>query len=169
MATELSPAFWDLIARARGENDPMTPSAPAAALGEVLAGLDDAALLAFDREFQHKLIELNRWSVWGAGYVIAGGMSDDHFLYFRCWLIGKGEAAFGIALTEPDALGPYVDDPDVDNEELLSVVSDVMAARNLEIPEEQFESPDEGPSGEPFDEESVDGLYPRLATIQAGI
>ncbi|RYG38571.1 DUF4240 domain-containing protein [bacterium] len=165
MASEVtSPsAFWDVIAKARTSNDPTAPSASPEALGAVLCQLPSGDVLFFAQEYRRKLVELNRWPLWGAGYVIAGGMSDDGFHYFRSWILGKGPEVFGISLTDPDALGPYVDDPEVENETLEYVATKELEKRDVALPELDSASPDDEPQGEPFDEDSVYEDFPRLA------
>ncbi len=157
--------FWDLIAKARGTTSPGAPGATPEELRAVLEGLPSAEVARFEEHFYRKLCELNTWRLWGAGYVIAGGMSDDGFHYFRSWIIGKGQAAFELAKTDPDALGPLVDDPEVDNEELEYVALEVLESRGVEDdPRERCpDDPDDDPEGEPFDEDTVEGSYPRLA------
>jgi hypothetical protein len=110
-------------------------------------------------------VELNRWDLWGAAYVIHGGMSDDSFHYFRSWLIGKGQTAVTQAMTDPDGLGPYIDDPEeVDNELLGYVAHEILEGRGLPDPREEFEhSPDDEPTGTPFEEETVADQFPKLA------
>lgn len=115
-------------------------------------------ILAFHRIYRELLNELNQWSVWGAGYVINGGMSDDSFRYFRSWLIGKGQAVVDVALNAPDDLGPAIDTSEIEVEALEYVALDLLGS--TEISEENF---DGSPQGIPFDEDTVDQAYPKLA------
>jgi|GEM_PF-3505323 len=104
----------------------------------------------FGQYFSRKLEELNTWELWGAGYVIAGGMSDDAFRYFRDWIIGKGEAVFNVALHSPDDLGDFIaQGEEVQNEDLENAI-DLG-------PDEEGET-----RGHPFDEETVWSKYPKL-------
>jgi hypothetical protein len=77
---------------------------------------------------------LNNWRLWAAGYVIAGGMSDDGFHYFRSWIVGKGKKVFDIAMKDPDELGPFIDDTEVDNELLEYVAVEIAKARKIGSP-----------------------------------
>lgn len=159
--------FYEIIDRARGEGaGPKTPSADEDRLREVLNGESNEAVAAFALRYDGELMRLNRWSVWGAGYVIYGGMSDDSFHYFRSWLVGKGREAVETAMTDPDGLGAYVEDPEeVDNEGLEYVAIELLQGRGVEEdPRDAYdENADDDPEGEPFDEETVAGIYPRLA------
>jgi hypothetical protein len=154
--------FWQIIAHARGGNAPELPSADPHALIERLSPLDDTTLIAFDQAYTLNLQAINTWKLWGAGYVIAGGMSDDGFAYFRDWIIGKGETVFLIAQEDPDALAPYIDDPEVENEGLGYAAASILEKRGVMLPE--FE-PDMRTMGIPFDEETVEEAYPRLAAL----
>lgn len=131
----------------------------------MLSLLSDEEVQEFMREFYRKLVELNRWDLWAAGYVICGGMSDDSFHYFRSWIIGKGRQCYETALLNPSSLVPFLDDPEVDNELLEYVALEVLEGRGIEDdPRAELEGDADGePSGEPFDEETVDELYPALA------
>jgi len=82
--------------------------------------------------FYEKLCDLNQWRLWAAGYVIAGGMSDDSFHYFRSWILGKGRDVFEVAMKDPDELGPFVDNNDVDNELLEYAALNVLNERTIE-------------------------------------
>jgi hypothetical protein len=161
--------FYALIDSSRETSGPTEPSADPQALRDVLNELEDDVIAEFSAEFTRELIRLNRWSIWGAGYVIAGGMSDDSFHYFRSWLIGKGSDAVEQAIAEPDGLGIYVDDPEVDNELLEYVAVELLEERGSpDDPRDAVDgSADDGPIGDPFDEDTVDKDYPTLASATA--
>lgn len=159
--------FWQTIDKARTGSNPMSPSASPEKLAEVLKPLPADDVKSFLFHFYSRLIELNRWNIWGAGYVIAGGMGDDSFHYFRSWIIGKGKAAFDQALSDPDSLGSWIDDEDVDNELLEYVALDILEANGIEDdPRDDIEeSADDEPKGDPFDEDEVERSYPKLAAV----
>ena len=162
--------FYELIDDARGSTDPAAPSADPDSLREVLEGLPDDELVAFAAAFDAELVRLNRWELWGAGFVLAGGMGDDSFHYFRAWLVGKGRDAVDRALDDPDSLVEILADADVeagyDNEPLEYVAGDVIDDRGIEPSEEELHA-DDDPEGEPFDEDAVDERYPRSAAFAA--
>jgi hypothetical protein len=154
--------FWALIDQARAGS---SASAPPKQLTKVLERLDDQEILEFGHKFYEQLCELNLWDVWAAGFVIAGGMGDDSFHYFRSWIIGKGKTAFDLALSDPDQLGTLIDDREVDNELLEYVAIEVLNHRGIEEDprERSVRSPDDEPKGEPFQEETVARRFPKLA------
>jgi Protein of unknown function (DUF4240) len=161
--------FYALIDSAREESGPLDASADPDALRDVLNELDDDAIVEFGTEFTRELNRLNRWSIWGAGYVIAGGMSDDSFHYFRSWLIGKGSDAVEQALADPDGLGIYVDDDEVDNELLEYVAVELLEERGIQDdPRDAVDADTDGdPIGDPFDEDTVARDYPSLSNRDA--
>ena len=154
--------FWSLIDRARAGS---SVSAKPNRLAEILGHLDDAGVLDFGHMFYEKVCDLNQWRVWGAGYVIAGGMGDDSFHYFRSWIVGKGKHVFEIAMKDPDELGPFVDNPEVDNELLEYVAVDILEGRGVEEdPRDRSDRrADADPIGEMFDEDTVAASFPKLA------
>ncbi len=153
--------FWSLIDKARNGSE---ASASPLKLREVLRALDDNEILDFGHAFHERLCDLNKWQLWGAGYVIAGGMSDDGFHYFRSWIVGKGRQVFEIAQNTPDNLGPFIDDREVDNELLEYVPSELLEDRGIEEdPRDRSERrSDADPKGDPFDEDTVDSAFPKL-------
>lgn len=155
--------FWAVIDQARAGS---TASASPKQLKIVLGRLDNAEILDFGHKFYETLCDLNQWNLWAAGYVITGGMGDDSFHYFRSWIIGKGKIAFDLALRDPDELAPLIDDQEVDNELLEYVALKVLEERGIkEDPRERAErSPDDDPSGEPFEEETASSRFPKLSS-----
>jgi len=148
--------FWPTIKESGGD-----PEKLKALLKEKL----NEDVIAFGRTFYQLLINLNRWEIWGAGYVMAGGMSDDSFHYFRSWIIGKGEEAYETALKSPDDLGRFAgEDDDFDNELLEYVAVEVLEERGVEDPRESPDGfADDEPKGEEWDEDEVYAKYPKLA------
>jgi hypothetical protein len=154
--------FWSIIDEAR---DGRSASADPEALAQVLSRLSDQEVSAFGHMFYEKLCALNFWRLWAAGYIIAGGMGDDQFHYFRSWIIGKGKNLFDVAMKDPDEIGPWIDDQEVDNEPLEYVATEIMEKRTREDPRELSDcNPDAAPQGSAFEEDSVAELCPKLAS-----
>lgn len=159
MSAELSASFWQIIAESKGDPDQ---------LKTVLEAKSDDEIRAFVVDYMQGLINLNEWRLWGAGYVIAGGMSDDSFHYFRSWILGKGKEAYDLALSNPDELGKFVvteEDEEVENELLEYVAVDIFEERGLdEDPRDASEgNPDGEPRGDAWDEDEVYSMFPKLA------
>ncbi len=129
----------------------------------VLERFSDGEVIEFGTQFTNHVCRLNHWRLWGAGVTIFPDISGDSFHYFRSWIVGKGREVFEIALLDPDALAPYIDDPEVENEGLEYVAEDVLRARGVGVyPRDFAEDADASPEGEPYDESRLNDEYPRL-------
>jgi hypothetical protein len=158
--------FFEILDEARDGGDATSPSADPERLAGVLGELEDDELEGFDREFDRQIERLNDWRIWGAGFVAAGGMSDDAFIDFRSWIIGKGADAIAQALSDPDGLVEFLSDGDeLSNEGLRYVSLELLEERGVEEP--LHPSGGGEPMGEPFDETTVEADYPRLAAWAA--
>lgn len=155
--------FWAILDEARGGS---SASVSPKALSRVLSLLSDREVSAFGHMFTEKLCALNFWGLWAAGFIIAGGMGDDGFHYFRSWIIGKGKNVFDTAMKNPDAIGPWIDDREVDNEALEYVAVEIMENRGGQDPRELSDcDPDATPQGEPFEDDTVTEVCPTLASL----
>ena len=97
--------FWTVIDRSRpapGTEDPVGRQQEA--LVEELSARDTGEVVAFAGHLRTQVERANEWRVWAAGYLAAGGMSDDAFLDFRVWLVAQGREAFERVLADPDSL-----------------------------------------------------------------
>lgn len=152
----MTTAFWNTIQQSSGDPDK---------LKVLLEAQSDEEVVAFGKAFYHGLIQLNRWEIWGAGYVMAGGMGDDGFHYFRSWIIGKGKEAFETALSTPDELGKFASaNDDFENELLEYVAVDVLEARGIDDPrDDSMGFADDQPTGSEWSEDDVYDRYPKLA------
>ena len=133
-------------------------------LTRLLSALSSEEIYAFDRHFAKRRIEAYRWDLWGAAYLISGGCSDDGFEYFRCWLIGRGQAAFEAALNNPESVGDLVeDDEDALECGALLYAADEAYERvtGTEMPPTEITYPAE-PAGEPWKEEDLEQRFPKL-------
>jgi hypothetical protein len=100
--------FWAVIdeaaAKAKG-----SPKRLVNTIRERLVHSTREEVLEFNAQFNARLAEAYTWDLWGAGYLINGGCSDDGFHYFRGWVISLGRSAFESAVRAPDALAAVVD------------------------------------------------------------
>jgi hypothetical protein len=154
--------FWTLIERSRD-----APGDQEEALTRLLAGRSSEDLQSFHRHFDSQLARAYRWDVWGAGYVLNGGMGDDSFDDFCGWLVGRGRNAFEQVLADPDSLADVPGAvPDETNAEGLSWAAAEAheEAYGTELPlGDECRAWHDEPAGEEWDEDEVDALYPRLA------
>ena len=157
--------FWDLIDRSR-EGHEADPDGQAAALREQLTGLQGDEMEGFDRVYREQVERANHWDVWGAGYVLAGGMDEERFEAFRDWLVSRGPAVFEQVLDDPDSLADLpgaAPGAELSAEALRAAVQQAHEATygtELRLP---YIAQDAAPEGEPWDEEDLAERFPRLA------
>ncbi|MGK0184921.1 MAG: hypothetical protein ACI9R3_000695 [Verrucomicrobiales bacterium] len=109
------------------------------------------------------------WPLWGAAYVMHGGCSDDSFSDFRATLISLGRVTYERALSDPESLSEhdFDDEEDICYEGFQYVKNDVAEEMLGEIPKRTVSYPD-APTGEEWDEDTVDQLYPKLSAKYSG-
>ena len=153
--------FWSLIDTSRRgcEDD---PDEQAWALEDALRERSPEDLVAFERIYAEQHRRAMRWEVWGAGYVINGGMGDDAFESFCHWLISRGSTVFERALADPDSLA---DVPQAVEDEICAerfgaaVYRAYRDAHGEELPR----SPQPGDfTGDDWEEDDLPDRFPRL-------
>ena len=81
-------------------------------------------IVEFELIFRQLIIDADDFKVIAAEKIIEGWVSDDSYLYFRCWLIGQGEKTFTETLKNPDFLADIVNKQTETNfEELMYVTT----------------------------------------------
>ena len=161
--------FWGLVDSAR-EAAAGDPEDQSDLLVEQLSQLDPDSVLDFARHFEARANRAYRWDLWGAAWVLLGGVSDDAFEAFRYWLIGQGRDVFEGALHDPDALAELLHDFDerVDGDcEDLGFAADEAYEQltGAVLPDLGLAERPAEPAGAPVDLEDDDALaerYPRL-------
>ncbi len=96
------PRFWSIIEQAgKGMNG--TGSIEDSLTDELLkCELDD--IVRFSQIFDEFHAMSERWLLWSAGEMFAGGLSDDGFSDFRSWLVGRGQQTYERVMEDPDTL-----------------------------------------------------------------
>ena len=106
--------FWELIAIANSKSDGDYEQLQEE-LGEELAKLSGEEIIHFDNRFSFYRGQAYTWDLWAAAYIMNGGCSDDCFMDFRGWLIGKGKETYFKALEDVESLAEI--DYDMEEEE----------------------------------------------------
>ncbi|WP_375433781.1 DUF4240 domain-containing protein [uncultured Hymenobacter sp.] len=114
--------FWQLIESAK-EVSKGDQTRQEQALINSLAQYEPQQIVEFECMLREYLIEADDFNVMAAQKILNGYVTDDSYLYFRCWLIGQGETVFTNALRNPDTLATVVQAPYQDFEELLYVAT----------------------------------------------
>jgi hypothetical protein len=61
-------------------------------------------IIEFECLLEQQLLNADDFKVMAAQKIIEGSVTDDSYLYFRCWLISQGKSVFEEALRNPDSL-----------------------------------------------------------------
>lgn len=156
--------FWEIIDSAHAAAGGI--DSREAALAAVLQTKTPEELVAFEAAYAGQVNKAYRWDLWGAAYIINGGCSDDGFDYFRDWLISEGRARYFAVLADPESLAEIdIDEGEAEFEEFRYVVQDVYErkeGREMDRAEPSYPFRPE-PDGDPWDEDDVAKLFPRLA------
>ena len=111
---------------------------------------------------------LYSWDLWGAAYLLLGGLSAAAFADFRWWVISRGSATYAQVRADPDALAevPFDDEDMGVAEQFAQLPALVYEARtgcrlSEPLPTERLGEP----RGEPLDlsEVALTARYPALA------
>lgn len=150
--------FWETIDASRDADEDRQLQK----LGKHLQKLSTEQIVAFENTFRSVFDRAYRHDLWGAAYVINGGCSDDGFMDFRYWLIAQGSEVYQAASKEPDCLADHIKVNDAAFEDFAYVAADVYEkkADNM-LPDYGRKVPTK-PAGEPWKEEDLTALFPRL-------
>lgn len=159
--------FWQLIEASGRQTEDCEEQAEN--LADRLALLEPEEIVAFDDLLADRLRESYRWDLWAVAHIINGGCSDDGFDYFCSWVIARGRTFFEAALRAPERAAEAIPSGeegyfDCECEAILGAAP--RAYRNKTgserpLPARRPPFPRE-PSGEPWDEDDLDALYPAL-------
>ncbi|MBF4517764.1 DUF4240 domain-containing protein [Flavobacterium sp. ANB] len=97
---------------------------------EKLSTYNPEQIIEFEIIFRQLVIQADDFKIMAAQKIIEGYVSDDSYLYFRCWLIGKGEKNYTETLKNPDFLSENINqDEESDFEELMYVATNAYKIR----------------------------------------
>lgn len=166
--------FWKIIdfslANSKGNNEIQEKI-----ILEKLVSYSLEQIIDFEVIFRQLVIEADDFKIIAAEKIIEGWVTDDPYLYFRCWLIGQGQKTFEETLKNPDYLADKVDkDTDTNFEGLMYVATmayskktgkekdktfprDIVIAKGLDY---DFGAPPT--KGVEWTEDQLPKLYPKL-------
>lgn len=97
--------------------------------------LDD--IKNFEFAFRKCIIDADDYKIMAAQKIIDGYVSDDSYLYFRCWLIGQGKKVYTETLTNPDYLSTIVKPGEACSFEDLMYVATEAYSEKTGMPEDE--------------------------------
>ncbi len=93
----------------------------------------------FEIAFRKCIIEPDEFKIMAALKIIEGYVTDDSYLYFRCWLIGLGKKAYIETLRNPDYLAKVVNKDEVcDWESIMYVATEAYSKKTGKEEDETF-------------------------------
>jgi Protein of unknown function (DUF4240) len=109
---------------------------------EELSSYSVDEIIDFEIIFRELIIEADDYKVMAAQKIIEGGVSDDSYLYFRCWLIAQGEKIFNETIKNPEYLANCIDNNifSTSFEELMYVATTAFRLKTGKLEDEEDES-----------------------------
>ncbi len=93
----------------------------------------------FEIIFRQLILEADDFKIMAAEKIIKGWVTDDSYLYFRCWLIGQGQKPFEETLKNPDYLANIVSKgTDTNFEELMYIATTAYSQKTGKEEDETF-------------------------------
>lgn len=162
--------FWRIVAKGcNGDPDEDWTDGLVAELSK----LPREEIVAFDRLFDRKTDALHTVDHLGAAYLINGGVSDDGFYYWQCWVVGKGQKVYEATLANPDSLARVVDPGQEYEAEIYGVGRGAWEATGGDV--ESYEAAYleggprhlelKGPQWDYHDDDEIRKRFPNLANI----
>ncbi len=153
--------FWEIIENAKSAS-PSSYERPEG-LRAALQKLTPDDIQAFQEAYIAQVYQAYTWPLWGAAYVINGGCSDDCFDYFRDWLISEGQSVYEAAIENPETLAEVQGTDEFELEEFRYVADEVYESKTGRAMQPAYPPFPGDPSGEAWDEDTVDRRFPKLA------
>jgi hypothetical protein len=176
-------AFWALVERSRETNPRSVTQADY--LCDLVSGLEPAEIRVFVAIFRALTTRATRWDIWGAGYVLDGGMSNDSFKDFISWLTSQGRDVYEATLADPDSLAavPGIERGEYHSAENFAGIqfqildlafgtpppdeewANIFALEGAYLTEQEWTFSELSPGGERWEEDDLDTRYPRLTRL----
>jgi hypothetical protein len=152
--------FWELIDAARVADDE-TNRLDFEDLEARLQSFRCDQIIEWSKLLSSKLKQANTSDIWGAGYLIDGGLGPECFGYFRAWLITQGKEFFERFIHSPYEQALLIDpNTDICGEDLLRVAEHACKALGSELPPNAC--PDLKPITPEWDEDQLIEQHPEL-------
>lgn len=121
--------FWKIIdySIANSKNDKLEKEK---IIVEKLSAYSPEQIIEFEIILRQLIIQADDFKTMATQKIIEDYVSDDSYLYFRCWLIGKGEEIYKGTIRNPDFLSDRIaQDDDFYFEGLLYVATSAYKIR----------------------------------------
>jgi hypothetical protein len=156
--------FWNLIDRVHSASEGDMHE-KCALLKNELQDQPVPEIVSFQAHFDEAMDTAYTWPVWGAAYIMNGGCGDDAFIDFRSTVISMGREIFESAVENPDSLA------DLNLELGEEFIYEGFQYVPMEVLEQvapgqkfpRYQAHPKTPAGTPWEEHSVNHLFPRLS------
>lgn len=129
-----SSILWDVIAETKSKDQDHYK-----AIVSKLASLSNEEIITFEIELRKAIILADDFKIMAAQKIIDGWVTDDPYLYFRCWLISQGQDVFLKVLKNPDYLAEIVNQySDTDFENLIYAADEAFILKNGKLKKGQL-------------------------------
>lgn len=154
--------FWELIDSNRQKSEDKGDFLEL--LSSQLEEFKPTEIRRFERIFQTKFQELNRWDLWALAYIVRRGCGDDAFDYFKAWVISKGQKAFEIIkdFKVPDLKRLFDEEPQL--EDMLYLTEKVFENKTGELMS-PIRVKKQKLIGKKWNEDKIDIEFPELCEL----
>ncbi|WP_198033425.1 DUF4240 domain-containing protein [Flavobacterium commune] len=143
--------FWTIIGHAVKESKGNDDLKEQILISE-LKKLSLVEIKNFEFAFRKCIIDADEFKIMAAMKIIEGYVSDDSYLYFRCWLIGQGKTIFQETLKNPDYLTNVVNQDKIHEfEGLMYVATKAYEIKSGKKEDESFPRNEAGKIGLDYD------------------
>lgn len=149
--------FWEIIEQSK-KNTNEDIYLQLDNLREALQHLNKSEIIKAQEIFLDLMDKAYKWDLWAAAYTIQGGCSDDGFIDFRAWLIGRGKEVYYAALESSDSLSQMSQETLKDSEageEYNYLFAEAYEELTDEEMPEIVRTPKTNPDGKEWDEENI--------------
>jgi hypothetical protein len=141
--------FWKIIDHAF-INSNGSPEIRNKLLIDKLADYTPEQIVEFEKIFVQFVIEADDFKIIAAEKIIEGSVTDDSYLYFRCWLISQGQKTFEETLKDPEYLAEKIDkSTDTQFESLMYISTEAYMKKTGKTEEDE--------------------TFPRAITVKSGL
>jgi len=170
--------FWRIIDYAKEKSNSNDLKA-IELIPNILKDYEEVEIVEFEIIFETLIAKADDYKIMAAEKIMTGSVTDDSYIYFRCWLIMQGEKVFEEALINPESLADLYSKDDLssfDCESLMYVAdkaytiktgrdayNDDNGPRNVAYDKGlSYDSPAQPTKGTDWKAEELPKMYPKL-------
>ncbi len=169
--------FWEIIRISRDisiDNEDFVNKAK-----NELLKFSEKDIIEFEAIFRKSILDLEHYNIEALMYLLNGYVSDDSYLYFRCWLISLGKEIYIKLIKQTDEMleifkSKNIEYEDNELEEFLYLSTDAFEEKTGKEEDDTFprdicfergldyDFNDNAPKGDDWEEEDLPKRFPKL-------